>query len=255
MIEKCYNKTHNKALRDGNLKGLLITTNCKELAMTTANNTHNIERGQFSATTAPKSIKDTSSIKRTLQGVGYNSKGVYKAMDGGVMTPAYKKWHGMINRCYNTKKLKKRKTYGLCTVSEEWHDFQNFAKWFCSQKYNDRGYQVDKDLIVQGNKVYSPENCCLIPLELNNIFTDSGASRGDCPIGVTFYKRLGVYRARISINNEVICLGNFGDVDSASRAYISAKERHVKTKANEWRSRIDEPVYEALMKWRVGRDE
>lgn len=45
-MELCYNKKHNKALRDGNLKGLLITTNCKELAMTASNNTRNIERGQ-----------------------------------------------------------------------------------------------------------------------------------------------------------------------------------------------------------------
>lgn len=42
----CYNKKHNKALRCSNIKGLLITTNCKELAMTAANNTRYRERGQ-----------------------------------------------------------------------------------------------------------------------------------------------------------------------------------------------------------------
>lgn len=217
--------------------------------MTASNNTRNIGHGQSSAATVSTSKKDTSNIKRTLQGVGYNSKGIYKAMDGRVMTPAYKKWHGMINRCYNAKKLERRKKYSLCTVSAEWHDFQNFAEWFYSQEYNDRGYQVDKDLLVKGNKIYSPESCCLVPLELNTLLTDSGSSRGELPIGVTFHKLHRLFRARVSMNNKVVCLGYFEDAESAAQSYKKAKETYVKEKALEWQGQIAPNVFEALMNW------
>lgn len=46
MLIKCYNKTYNKALRDGNLKGLLINNSLSGVIMTASNNTRHIERGQ-----------------------------------------------------------------------------------------------------------------------------------------------------------------------------------------------------------------
>jgi len=68
------------------------------------------------------------------------------------MCPFYKVWENMINRCYNPRHLVKRPTYIDCTVCEEWKIFSNFKAWMETQNYIDR--QLDKDLIVKGNKVY-----------------------------------------------------------------------------------------------------
>jgi hypothetical protein len=55
-------------------------------------------------------------------------------------------------------------------VCNEWHNFQNFAEWFC-KNYCDASmdkWQLDKDIIVPGNRVYSPETCCFVPNAVNN---------------------------------------------------------------------------------------
>lgn len=43
--------------------------------------------------------------------------------------------------------------------------------------------------------------------------------------GVTFYKRVGKWVARISVNRRRICLGYFGDKAHAHQAYLNAKSQ------------------------------
>ena len=33
------------------------------------------------------------------------------------------------------------------------------------------GYSLDKDILVKGNKIYSPETCCFVPQDVNILFT------------------------------------------------------------------------------------
>jgi len=72
-------------------------------------------------------------------------------------TKCYKTWHDMFLRCYAPDRTKNNAAYHDCTVCTEWHNFQNFAPWFY-ENYVD-GYQLDKDIITEANKSYSPENC------------------------------------------------------------------------------------------------
>lgn len=235
----CYNKKHNKALRCSNIKGLLITTNCKELAMTASNNTRNIERGQTN-TSLP------------FYGVGYNSRRKHKVTIRGKKTRAYVAWSHMLTRCYCTKTHKKQPTYIGCSVDERFYDFQDFADWFYGQEFNSAGYQLDKDLLVPDNKVYSPETCCLIPKELNCLLLDSSASRGRYPQGVTFNKRTGRYQARLWMSGKLQSLGHFDCPNKAYQAYKTTKEKYVKEKALEWRGEIAPNVFESLMNWKLG---
>ncbi len=93
----------------------------------------------------------------SVRGVGFIGEGVYRASISGVETEAYKSWARMLTRCYSAYT---HPAYAGCTVCEEWHNFQNFAKWH-EDNYI-KGYHLDKDTKVVGNKMYSPDTCQFI---------------------------------------------------------------------------------------------
>lgn len=189
--------------------------------------------------------------KKLTHGVGYNSKGKYKVRINGKRTSTYLKWQSMLMRCYSTQRQKKYPTYIGCTVASEWFDFQNFADWLESHAYSGLGYQLDKDILYPHNKIYSPDTCCLIPLELNTLITDCGRARGSYPQGVNFDKALKKYRAQIRVCGKSKHIGYFNYPNEAHLAYKKAKEIHIRNKALEWRDRISSDVFNALMSWKL----
>lgn len=71
---------------------------------------------------------------------------------------AYTTWQSMLGRCYNLKN--KRSEYEGCEVENSWLNFQNFAKWDQDNYPKDgRKYELDKDIVVQGNKTYGEDFC------------------------------------------------------------------------------------------------
>ena len=128
-------------------------------------------------------------MSKLIYGVATNSGGKYKSRVDVKMAKPYVTWKNMLQRAYCQKYQAKQPTYIGCSVSDEWLDYQVFAEWFCEQEYSDIGYDLDKDLLVAGNKVYSPEACSFIPRELNSILTDCKAARTNLPQGVSFDKR------------------------------------------------------------------
>lgn len=103
-------------------------------------------------------VKDR--LKPTVCGVGYIGDGGYKASIKGLQTNSYQIWLGMMKRCYSDKFQIRHPTYIGCTVCEDWHNFQNFAEWF-DLNYID-GFELDKDIRIDGNKIYSPETCLFV---------------------------------------------------------------------------------------------
>ena len=190
-------------------------------------------------------------MSKLTYGVGYNSKRKYKARKDGKTTRVYQAWQDMLRRCYHPKFHEKQPTYLGCSVDERFHDFQDFADWYYSQPYNDMGYQLDKDLLVHGNNVYSPDTCSLVPQELNHLLTSRSNRRGKYPQGVSWNKLNGVFHAEMSMDGKRIKLGSFDNPSKAYQVYKTAKERHVKNKALEWANRIDRGVFAALMSWQL----
>ena len=82
---------------------------------------------------------------KSVCGVGYFGVGKYNSK---INYKAYKTWDSMIKRCYSEKEQEKCPTYIGCFVNERWHNFQNFAEWFCAQEHHDKGFVVDKDLKI-----------------------------------------------------------------------------------------------------------
>ena len=100
--------------------------------------------------------------------------------------PYYRAWKSILERCYSIKYQDKYPTYKGCSVAEEWKTFSDFKNWMMTQDFVDK--QLDKDLLFEGNKVYSPETCVFISQSVNKFTIDSGASRGEFLIGVNWHK-------------------------------------------------------------------
>ena len=122
-----------------------------------------IDTGYQTVTRADKikigNVKDY--LMPNIYGVGFIGVGDYKSWKNSVHTKAYKVWTSMLQRCYSKETQAKQPTYKGCSVNVEWHNFQNFAEWLETNYIQD--YDLDKDIIKHGNKIYSPEFCKFVP--------------------------------------------------------------------------------------------
>jgi len=89
-------------------------------------------------------------------------------------TPYWKQakqlWRNMMKRCYCEKDT--RGYFGRAVVTARWHCFanflddiaklQNFNLWLEGQNSGKDKYNLDKDTLVAGCKVYSPSTCIFI---------------------------------------------------------------------------------------------
>lgn len=120
---------------------------------------------------------------RILYGVGVNDyDGFVRTND--VVAKSYSIWREMIRRCYGV--FKENSCNAIyrekdCKVCDDWLYFSNFKRWF-DQNHID-GYQLDKDILVKGNNVYSPNTCCFVPQELNKLLTKHNRKEGIILLG------------------------------------------------------------------------
>ena len=192
------------------------------------------------------------SDKRLVCGVGLYEKGKYISTVGRKITKEYHLWYNMLQRCYLEKNLNLRPTYRGCSVSEEFRDFQRFAEWCNTQiGFGVKGYHLDKDIIYKGNKQYNRDSCAFVPRQLNLVMVNQKASRGECPIGVSYHKVKGKYIANVMVMGKYKSVGHFSTPEEAFCAYKIAKEAYVKLLANEYKGSIDSRVYQALLDWTV----
>lgn len=162
-------------------------------------------------------------------------------------------WHKIIERCHSEKWHKKRPTYIGCSVCEDWLLYSNFKKWFDdSANGYKKGYQVDKDILIKGNKVYSPETCCFVPPFINSLLTNRKRFRGAYPIGV-FRRPNGKYFAEMTRYGKHKKLGDFFTIEEAFSAYKEAKEAYIKEVAQDYfeRGLITQKVYNALLNYKI----
>lgn len=101
----------------------------------------------------------------------------------------------------------------------EWHSLNKFSLWFKENYIH--GYHLDKDLLIAGNRVYSPTTCVFVPQKVNSFITLSNKSRGLLPLGVDLYKNK--FRSQIQINGCKNTLGLFSDSMEAHKAWQLAK--------------------------------
>jgi hypothetical protein len=177
-------------------------------------------------------------------GVGLNDVNIQVFKDGKII-PSYSHWREMIKRCV-------RKPYDNSSCCDEWLRYSNFLKWFNSPSSGyQNGYALDKNILVKGNKIYSPDTCCFVPQEINNLIQNNSNRRGSLPIGVR--KKGNKFEVFLSINRNMTYIGTFNTIEEAFAAYKQAKEKHVKEVAQKYfdEGKITKRVYDALMRYEV----
>lgn len=170
-------------------------------------------------------------------------------------TKAYPVWKGVMERGYSSDLKEKFPTYDGVYVCDEWHNFSNFEIWF-NENYIE-GYELDKDVLVKGNKVYSPETCAFIPSELNKVLTRSNGSRGQYPLGVNWHKHLQKFASTVRYNNKSVHIGYYDTPEEAFYAYKVKKEEIIKEYAEKYfkDGLITEEVYNSLLTYEVSIDD
>lgn len=110
--------------------------------------------------------------------------------------PYYEDWRGILERCFCPNYKLKQPTYINVTVCEEWKHLSNFIKWVDSQPNRDWVNCVpDKDILIDGNKHYSPDTVVYVSQAMNNFFNESGSSKNGLLRGVSKDKRFNCYVA------------------------------------------------------------
>ncbi len=170
-----------------------------------------------------------------------------------VKTKEYVLWKSILQRCYSDGFKKKHPTYEYCEVGDNFKSYEYFYEWCHKQiGFGVEGFELDKDLLIKGNKVYSESTCVFIPSEINLLLVKREASRGEHLIGVCWSKTHKAFKARVRKNKgKQEFLGYFKTELEAFNAYKTAKESFVKEQANEWKGKIDDRAYEALMNYTV----
>lgn len=192
-----------------------------------------------------------SKEKKKVFGVGINDLQDGVCDKGGKLKASYRYWYNMLARCYNDKTKVNSPHCAGCSVCDSWMRYSNFLKWF--NEHYVEGWHLDKDILVKGNKVYSPETCCFVPQEINSLFTKHERGRGAWPIGV-YYNARGWQRkfvAALHIDGVRRSVGSFLTPEEAFGAYKNAKEQQIKRVADNYKDVLESRVYLAMYNYTV----
>ena len=192
-----------------------------------------------------KEGKVSNPYDKRIHGIGYLGIGKYYTDKTKLEFQMYCCWRKILERCYSERFRHLNPAYEDCTTCKEWHCYQNFAQWYMDNYYlieNERTH-VDKDILVKGNRVYSPETCLLVPQRINMIFM-SKTNKWNLPNGISVSKT-GKYITSYNTAH----LGTFNTLDEAIKNHELSKRIHIKQVAEEYKNIISEKVYDALLEW------
>ena len=166
-----------------------------------------------------------------------------------IACPFYSAWTSMLHRCYDDSFKKRSQAYIGCTVCEDWLTFSNFKAWMEQQDW--QGNELDKDLLVDGNKVYSPEACIFVSQLVNSFMASLLAKgqkgRGKFPVGVRQQTPTSRYIATCYsvLTGTREYLGTHDTPEEASAAYLAYKNELLIKLAM---VQTDERIRDALLK-------
>ncbi len=231
------------------------------MTITRYQNVHDIdvtfEDGAIEEHTRYRYFKNGSIVNYNIPsylGVGYRGYGKYKTRKNNIKTEEYIKWGSMLTRCYS-EKLKQRENYIDCFVCDEWLNFQNFAEWYNTNLYyvpDVDTLDLDKDIKIKGNKVYSSETCLLIPKRLNSIILNRHNDRGNECIGVSFNYKTGKYIASCNmLNSKQRYIGSYSTKKEAFNIYKKVKEHQIMIALDTYKKYLPDYIYNAILNYKI----
>ena len=111
-----------------------------------------------------------------------------------------------------------------------------FRSWIEHQPW--QGNELDKDIIVPGNKVYGPGTCVFVSREVNQILTHKRRNNGGLPPGVSWHEERRKFRAQCTSKGKVHSLGRYSTVTDAYTAYLVFKTEIVRQHANDYTQQL-----------------
>lgn len=166
------------------------------------------------------------------------------------------RYANMYYRCYSKAFQKSHPWYEGCTICDEWlnpeHGLERFTKW-CNENYyvidGEGTTQLDKDILVNGNKVYGPDTCIFVTKRINCMF--SGSSRKNengLPMGVQYNARRQQYYPVLTglDGRNIIDKEYYDTAEEAWQRYVQHKQDYLESVAEAYRSVIPEKVYKAI---------
>ena len=191
----------------------------------------------------------TDKFSKTYNGIG--AIGNTTTKKDGKFKNSFLKWRCMLKRCGDKTYLKDKPTYQQCCVSETFSVYENFEKWFDKQVGNECvDFELDKDLLDKGNKIYSEDLCVLLPKDINMALIKKESTRGQYLIGVSKTKS-GKFNSDCRVGEGIKIRGLFDTEIDAFSYYKINKENYIKELAEKWKSKIDERAYQALINYTV----
>jgi len=177
------------------------------------------------------------------------------------MLKEYDLWVSMLSRCLK-KYWDKHPTYIGVGCSDNFKSYSYFYEWcnsqvgFNNKDDKNRVWQLDKDILVKGGKIYSEDVCVFVPQNLNKLLTRRDASRGDTPIGVARNTKGDRFTAQCNDGNgNLKHLGAYLTTKEAFQAYKTFKEQLIKDVAEKHKNILDSRVYLALIDYEVSLDD
>lgn len=200
-------------------------------------------------------VKNDQVIIPTLWGIGTVS-GMYRPKD---YPKEYRAWRNMVYRCISDDYKEKHPTYKNVSCCAEWLEFDNFCQWVITQEnysvLKDTEWAPDKDILIKGNKIYSPNTVCLVPQNVNKLFLKHDSKHGELPIGVTLNKnsKSNKYVARCNNPFGKNWSKNCPTIQEAFMAYKKKKEEIIKKVAEIEleKGTITHRCYEAMLSYKV----
>ena len=229
------------------------TNNCGKLVVLEYENASNLKvkfiDTAYETTTRANQLRKGEVRDRSLPsvyGVGIIGNGITRVC--GVETRDHKLWNSMLCRCYDEKLHAYRPTYEKCSVSDNFKYLPYFEEW-CHQQigFDQDGWQLDKDILIKGNKIYSEDTCCFVPHEINSAITSTGVKENELPVGVSKRKDRDTYSATITKHGKVQHLGSFPTANEAFEVYITERNDYILQLANKWKGKISTETYFKLI--------
>ena len=171
-------------------------------------------------------------LRKPVYGVGINDV----MIPYFTSTRTWKTWSGIIRRTDNRDPKwineQNKTSYIGCTLDSRWYKLSAFKEWI--EQWDDfENKEVDKDILIPGNKIYGPDTCLMVRPIVNSWFKPTVV--GDLPRGVSWNpgwkkgKSPNPYRAQITpIGGKRTALGQYATVEEASAVFEEARKEQIK---------------------------
>jgi hypothetical protein len=135
----------------------------------------------------------------------------------------YITWNNMLKRCYSEEYKLVRSSYKDCKVCDEWLTFSNFKAWMERQDW--QGKFLDKDIILIGNKLYSPDRCLFVEPMISSFFNGDINTQKRHKTGVYYDKKGKAFKSECSnpFLNKKEFIGRFSCIELATASWRNRK--------------------------------